>query len=116
MVKALPFIDKPKNKTAVTDVPVNKTLFNMIDNNFINGAIAGRLPGAEYQLKRDEFTASADFAMVLYSYSVKDKEEVVVVTEEDSTEIKTVTDATSSIVTTEISAIRIQMIEIQSAI
>lgn len=82
VVKALPFIDKPKNKTAVTDVPVNKTLFNMIDNNFINGAIAGRLPGAEYQLKRDEFTASADFAMVLYSYSVKDKEEVVVVTEE----------------------------------
>ena len=44
-------------------------------------------------------------------------EETVVVTEEDSaTEIRTVTDATSSTATTEISEIRIQTIEIQSAI
>lgn len=82
VVKALPFIDKPKNKTAVTDVPVNKKLYNMVDNNFINGSVAGMLPPAEYQLERDKFMKSADFAMVLYAYSVKDKEEVVIVTEE----------------------------------
>ena len=82
VVKALPFIDKPKNKTAVTDVTVNKKLYNMIDNNFIIGSIAGKLPPAEYQLEREKFVKTADFAMVLYAYSVKDKEEVVIVTEE----------------------------------
>lgn len=82
VVKALPFIDKPKNKTAVTDVPVNKKLFNMIDNNFINGSIAGQLPAAEYQLARDKFMKTADFAMTLYADSIKDKEDVVIVTEE----------------------------------
>ena len=84
VVKALPFIDKPKNKTAVTGVPVNKKLFNMIDNNFINGSVAGQLPPAEYQLERDKFTEAADFAMVLYAYSIKEKEDVVIVTEETS--------------------------------
>ena len=82
VVKALPFIDKPKNKTAVTDVPVNKKLYNMIDNNFINGSVASQLPPAEYQLERDKFMKTADFAMVLYAYSAKEKEDVVVVTEE----------------------------------
>ena len=82
VVKALPFIDKPKNKTAVTDVPVNKKLFKMIDNNFINGSIAGQLSPAEYQLERDKFTNTADFALVLYAYSIMEKEDVVIVTEE----------------------------------
>lgn len=82
VVKALPFVDKPKNKTSITDVPVNQKLFNMIDNNFINGSVAGQLSPAEYQLERDKFTASADFAMVLYAYSIKEKEDVVIVTEE----------------------------------
>lgn len=82
VVKALPFIDKPKNKTAITDIQINKKLFNMIDNNFVNGSVVGRLPEAEYQLERDKFTRTADFAMMLYAYSVKEKEEVVVVTEE----------------------------------
>lgn len=82
VVKALPFVDKPKNITAVTDVPVNQKLFKMIDNNFINGSVVEQLPPAEYQIQRDKFTASADFAMVLYAYSVKEKEEVVIVTEE----------------------------------
>ena len=54
----------------------------MIDNNFINGSIAGQLPPAEYQLERDKFMRTADFAMVLYAYSTKEKEEVVIVTEE----------------------------------
>ena len=82
VVKALPFIDKPMNKTAVTDVPVNKKLFNMIDNNFINGSIAGQLSPAEYQLERDKFTNTADFALVLYASSIMEKEDVVIVTEE----------------------------------
>lgn len=82
VVKALPFIDKPKNKTDVLNVSVKKSLFNMIDNNFIIGSIAGKLPPAEYQLEREKFVNTADFAMVLYAYSVKDKEEVVIVTEE----------------------------------
>ena len=82
VVMALPFIDKSKNKTTVTDVAINKKLFNMIDNNFINGSVVGQFSQAEYQLERDKFTKSADFAMVLYAYSVKDKEEVVIVTEE----------------------------------
>ena len=54
----------------------------MIDNNFINGSVAEQLPPAEYQIQRDKFIASADFAMVLYAYSVKEKEEVAIVTEE----------------------------------
>ncbi len=82
VVKALPFVDKPKNKTAVTDVAINKKLFNMIDNNFINGSVAGLLPPAEYQFERDKFMKTADFALVLYAYSVNRKGEVVIVTEE----------------------------------
>lgn len=82
VIKVLPFIDKPKNKTAVTNVAINKKLFNLIDNNFINGSVAGQLPPAEYQIERDKFIKTADFAMVLYTYSVKDKGEVVIVTEE----------------------------------
>ena len=54
----------------------------MIDNNFINGSVASQLPPAEYQLERDKFMKTADFAMVLYAYSAKEKEDVVVVTEE----------------------------------
>ena len=82
VVKALPFVDKPKNITSISDVPVNQKLFKMIDNNFINGSVARQLPLAEYHFQRDKFTASADFAMVLYAYSVKEKEDVVIVTEE----------------------------------
>lgn len=82
VVKVLPFVDRPKNKTVVTDIPINKKLFNMIDNNFINGSIAGQLPPAEYQLERDKFMKTADFAMMLYAYSIKEKEDVVIVTEE----------------------------------
>ncbi len=82
VVKELPFIDKSRNKTAVTAVPVNKKLFNMIDNNFINGSVAGQLPPAEYQFERDKFMKTADFALVLYAFSVKEKGEVVIVTEE----------------------------------
>ena len=82
VVKALPFIDNPKNITAVTDVPINKRLFNMIDNNFINGSVAGLLPEAEYQFERDKFMKTADFAMILYADSIKEKENVVIVTEE----------------------------------
>lgn len=82
VVKALPFVDKSKNKTDVIDVPVNQKLFKIIDNNFVNGSVARQLPPAEYQIQRDKFTASADFAMVLYAYSVKEKEDVVIVTEE----------------------------------
>lgn len=82
VVKALPFIDKPKNKTSVTDGPINNKLFNLIDNNFINASLRAKFSEAEYQFERDKFTNSADFAMVLYAYSVKELEEVVIVTEE----------------------------------
>ena len=76
--------DKPKNITAVADVPINKRLFNMIDNNFINGSVAGLLPEAEYQFERDKFMKTADFAIILYADSIKEKEDVVIVTEETS--------------------------------
>lgn len=82
VVKALPFIDKPKNKTAVNDVTIDKRLFHMIDNNFINGSVAKLLPKAEYQVERENFMRTADFAMILYAYSIKDKRDVVIVTEE----------------------------------
>ncbi|MBO4922771.1 MAG: DUF4411 family protein [Bacteroidales bacterium] len=84
VVKALPFVDKPKNITAVNDVPIDKRLFHMIDNNFINGSVAKLLPEAEYQFEREGFMKTADFAMVLYAYSIKKKEDVVIVTEETS--------------------------------
>lgn len=57
-------------------------MYNLIDNNFINASVRARLPEAEYQLERNNFIASADFAIMLYAYSIKDKEEVVIVTEE----------------------------------
>ena len=84
VVEALPFIAQLKYKSSITGIHINKTLYNMIDNNFAKGAIKKLLPEAEYQLEREKFTVSADFAMVLYAYSLKEKEEVVVITEETS--------------------------------
>lgn len=70
--------------TDLIDIQINKRLFNMIDNNFINGSVAGLFPEAEYQFERDKFMKTADFAMVLYAYSIKGKEDVVILTEETS--------------------------------
>lgn len=82
VVDAFPFIAQPKFKTSVADIHVNRALYNLVDNNFVNGSIKALLPEAEYQSEREKFTSSADFAMVLYAYSLKEKEEVIVVTEE----------------------------------
>ena len=82
VIEAFPFIAKPKNKTSIAGLQVNKAIYNLIDNNFINASVKAMLPEAEYQLERNKFIASADFAMMLYAYSIKDKENVVIVTEE----------------------------------
>ena len=82
VVVALPFITQLKYKTSITGIRINKTLYNLIDNNFVNGSIKALLPEAEYQFEREKFTGSADFAMVLYAYSLKEKEEMVIITEE----------------------------------
>lgn len=82
VIDALPFIAKPKYKTSIAGHTINQSMYNLIDNNFINASVRARLPEAEYQLERNNFIASADFAIMLYAYSIKDKEEVVIVTEE----------------------------------
>ena len=82
VIEALPFIAKTKYKTSIAGIQVNKAIYNLVDNNFINASVRSRFPEAEYQFARDKFMASADFAMMLYAYSIKDKENVVIVTEE----------------------------------
>ena len=82
VIEAFPFIAKPKYKTSIAEIKPNKAIYNLIDNNFINASVRALLPDAEYQFARDKFMASADFAMMLYAYSIKDKENVVIVTEE----------------------------------
>ena len=82
VIEAFPFIAKPKYKTSIAGIQVNKAIYNLVDNNFINASIKTLFPEDVYQFKRNEFIASADFAMMLYAYSIKDKENVVVVTEE----------------------------------
>jgi hypothetical protein len=82
VIEAFPFIAKPKYKTSIAGIQVNKAIYNLVDNNFINASVRKRFPEAEYQLVRNQFIVSADFAMMLYAYSIKDKENVVIVTEE----------------------------------
>ena len=82
VIEAFPFLAKAKYKTSIAKQKVNKAIYNLIDNNFINSSVRARLPEAEYQYERDKFMASADFAIMLYAYSIKDKENVVIVTEE----------------------------------
>jgi len=82
VIEAFPFIAKSKYKTSIAGIKPNKAIFNLIDNNFINATVRKRFPEAEYQLERNKFIASADFAMMLYAYSIKEKENVVIVTEE----------------------------------
>lgn len=82
VIEAFPFIAMPKYKTSINDIQINRSLFNLIDNNFINASIREMLPEAEYQQERGKFMASADFAMILYAYSLKEKEDIVIVTEE----------------------------------
>ena len=82
VIDAFPFIAQPKYKTSIAGLQANKTIYNLIDNNFVNASVRARFPEAEYQLERNKFIASADFAMMLYAYSIKDRETVVIVTEE----------------------------------
>lgn len=82
VIEAFPFVVKPKYKTSVAGIKPNKAIYNLINHNFINASVKALLPEAEYQLVRNQFIASADFAMMLYAYSIKDKENVVIVTEE----------------------------------
>ena len=82
IVAAFPFLDKSRYKTSMTNVPINRKLYNMIDNNFINGSVRARFGEAEYESERNKYIASADFAMILYAYSIKESDNVVIVTEE----------------------------------
>ena len=82
VIEAFPFIAQAKYKTSITGIQVNRAIYNLVDNNFINASAKALLTEDVYQLKRNEFIASADFALMLYSYSIKDKEDVVIVTEE----------------------------------
>lgn len=82
VIEAFPFIAQAKYKTSIASIQPNKTIYNLVDNNFINASVKALMPEDVYQFKRNEFIASADFAMMLYSYSIKDKEDVVIVTEE----------------------------------
>ncbi len=81
VIKAFPFIAKSKYKTSIAGLRVNNAIYNLIDHNFSNASVKALLPEAQYQLVRNQFIASADFAMMLYAYSIKDKENVVIVTE-----------------------------------
>lgn len=82
VIDAFPFLAQSKYKTSIADIRINKAIYNLIDNNFINASAKALLTEDLYQFKRNEFIASADFAMMLYSYSIKDMEDVVIVTEE----------------------------------
>ena len=82
VIEVFPFLAKPKYKTSIAGIKPNKAIYNLIDNNFINASVKALLPEAEYQSERNKFIDSADFAMMLYAYSIKDKENVVIVTEE----------------------------------
>ena len=82
VIEAFPFIAKPKYKTSIAGIQVNKAIYNLVDNNFINASVKALFPEDVYQFERNKFIASADFAMMLYAYSIKDKENVAIVTEE----------------------------------
>ena len=82
VIKALPFLSPLKCKTIAVANALNKKLFNMIDNNFVVKGATARLQEAEYQLVRDKFVDSADFAIVMFAYGIKDQESVRIVTEE----------------------------------
>ena len=82
VLKALPFLSQSNNFTPSVANASNKRLYNMIDNNFTSKGVKRLLQEGAYQFERDKFVNSADFALVMYAYGIKDKEDVVIVTEE----------------------------------
>lgn len=80
VIEAFPFVAQTKYKTSIAELKPNKAIYNLIDNNFINASVKALMPEDVYEFERNKFIASADFAMMLYAYSIKEK--VVIVTEE----------------------------------
>lgn len=81
VVSALPFLKDRKYKTSTASLIAPPKFHKLIDNNFINGSEKNHLGEAEYQVERDQFLKSADCAMILYAYTNKDDESIIITEE-----------------------------------
>lgn len=82
VVSALPFINNKKYKTSTSSLIAPQKFHKLIDNNFLIGTEKKELSIAEYQNKRDAFLNSADCFLILYAFTNKASEDIIIITEE----------------------------------
>ena len=82
VVSALPFINNKKFKTSTSSLIAPPKFHKLIDNNFVIGSEKKELSIAEYQNKRDDFLNSADCFLILYAFTNKAFDDIIIITEE----------------------------------
>jgi len=85
VVAKLAFLLEKKNQEKTTELFPNKTIFNMVDNQFVNAAIRRKLSDIEFESNKNRFLESADAKIILYSIAKKKLgDDILVVTEESA--------------------------------
>ena len=87
VLKELPFLADKKTQTKTNELFPPKAFFNMLDNQFINFAVVGKLylTVEEYEARKTAYLENADAKIILYAYTQnKLGKPVTVVSEESS--------------------------------
>ncbi|MCG8345295.1 MAG: DUF4411 family protein [Chlorobiales bacterium] len=84
IVKSLEYIDSKDLIIKTIDLLPNKRFFNLLDNNFINGAVRNTLSDLEFENRKNAFLESADAKLLLYCMQNRENDIIIVSEETDS--------------------------------
>lgn len=86
VLKAFPYLSEKKHRQKMDDLLPPKSIFNRVENDFAITMQKQLLSEAEFENRKQQYMASADFKLILFALREKARldDPVVIVTEETS--------------------------------